>query len=220
MPRIVPYFRAAYCAIFSCRLLCRISVPHIVLYFRAAYCAIFPCRLLCRISVPHIVPYFRAAYYAIFLCRVLCRISVSYIVPYFRAAYCAIFPCRILCSISVPHIVLYIRAHIVVYFRATNKVNPLSDTSHLTSDGRPHALNTADLKARDRILLWCPLGFEIKNSCVSWMVSSKIMLLFQECKLHNERKIWDADKLHLDWRHGYIQVIKYTETEVRNGQAS
>jgi len=42
--------------------------------------------------------------------------------------------------------------HIVLYFRATNKVNPVSDTCHLTSDGRSLALNTADLKRRDRII--------------------------------------------------------------------
>ena len=42
--------------------------------------------------------------------------------------------------------------HIVLYFRATNKVNPASDTCRLTSDARSLALNTADFKTRDRII--------------------------------------------------------------------
>jgi hypothetical protein len=42
--------------------------------------------------------------------------------------------------------------HIVLYFRAANKVNSLSGTGHLTSHRRPIVLNLADLKAVDRII--------------------------------------------------------------------
>jgi hypothetical protein len=42
--------------------------------------------------------------------------------------------------------------HIVLCFRAANKVNPLSGAGHLTSGRRPNVLNLADLKAVDRII--------------------------------------------------------------------